>query len=351
MKKKMSLAEILDDRFFELGGFTSLNKSTHFVFGKGGFCSEKKVESINHYFYVKEFYSSEFIYYYPEDLYTFEREEVFSEVNKFLDFELSLGKTRHFDELFAQDFDDLKESLNNHFKKAVLISSEWINTKRPDENKKRVFAKSILSGEGTPYGLWNNRYSVIGITPEILFERKGRNVETLALAGTARRGEDALILSSKKDRVEHDLVVQHILEELKPLSNQIEAGETRVSGFGNLIHLKTPINARLREEIQDAQLINQLSPTAALGGYPKFEALAFLKKTKYFAEFPHRFFGSVFGLNQDESHLGLVMIRNIQFKDESLVIESGAGIVFESELSKEMQEIILKREAIKELLL
>ncbi|NCY26051.1 MAG: hypothetical protein EBX37_14775 [Alphaproteobacteria bacterium] len=43
----------------------------------------------------------------------------------------------------------------------------------------------------------------------------------------------------------------------------------------------------------------------------------------------------------------LVSIRNVQWKKNLVFIESGGGVVAESELIKEMEEIHLKRNTIK----
>ena len=42
------------------------------------------------------------------------------------------------------------------------------------------------------YAYWSGQYAIIGVTPEYLFRKKGRYVQTMALAGTARNSQAQL---------------------------------------------------------------------------------------------------------------------------------------------------------------
>ena len=48
-----------------------------------------------------------------------------------------------------------------------------------------------------------------------------------------------------------------------------------------------------------------------------------------------------------ETKAFLVAIRNVQWKESELFIESGGGVVSESDFSKELEEIHLKRNTIR----
>ena len=87
--------------------------------------------------------------------------------------------------------------------------------------------------------------------------------------------------------------------------------------------------------------------TAALGGYPHKKSQEKLKKLAYYAkEKENRLFGGVFGLDTPNYTLGLVMIRNVQWKSNKYFIHSGCGVVNSSQPEKELKEIINKRESI-----
>ena len=341
----------IDDLFFSRGSFATLDNEQTIVFGKGGFFSEKKISQHDTHFYIKEFYHEKFYYYYPEGLLKVERQTAEKFLEKFCHEKSDYCSAGNFDHLFEADFKSLKEQLKNEFKKAVLVSAERFETTTPLIVRKKAMARSILSGIGSPYGIWDRELAIIGTTPEVLFERNGNALKTIALAGTGRLGEEEILMNSVKDRFEHDVVIQNIMEELFDYSESVEHDATQTCSFAKMIHLKTPIKANLKPNVSNLDIINSLSPTAALGGYPKQEAKKFLQSTQYYEQFPKRFFGSVLGINHGDTHRALVMIRNIQLNDDHIIIETGAGIIKESILENEINEINLKRTSVKELLL
>jgi menaquinone-specific isochorismate synthase len=351
MPTSENLDSWIDDLFFSRGSFATLDNEKTVIFGKGGFFSEKKISKHDTHFYIKEFYHEKFYYYYPENLLKVERQTAEKFLEKYSHEKSQYVTTGNFDHLFEVDFKSLKEHLKNEFKKAVLVSAEKFETTTPLLVRKKAMAKSILSGIGSPYGIWDNELAIIGTTPEVLFERQGNSLETIALAGTGRIGEEKILLDSTKDRIEHDVVIQNIIEELSDFCESLEHDATHTCSFANMIHLKTPIKASLKQNVSNLDIINSLSPTAALGGYPKQEAKKFLQSTQYYEQFPKRFFGSVLGINHGETHRALVMIRNIQLNEDHILIETGAGIIKESIFENEINEINLKRTSVKELLL
>ena len=99
------------------------------------------------------------------------------------------------------------------------------------------------------------------------------------------------------------------------------------------------------------RLTNQLSPTAAIGGSPKILANEFLQtQSLYQQKYPHRKFGSAFGHLEEGAAVGkfVVAIRNIQWDKNGFYIESGAGIVNDSILKQEVNEISMKRNSIRQ---
>jgi isochorismate synthase EntC len=351
MTSEQRIEDWLDSTFFERGTFTVINNDQTLILGKGGFYSEKKIPERDVYFYIKEFFGPKYSYYYPEDLLEVERKDAQAVLAQNLELQINFEETENFDDLFEEDFNILKNELNDHFQKAVLISSEKTGVKNTNDLKKKIMAKAIYSTVGLPYGIWDKDFAIIGSTPEILFKKELNKISTVALAGTAKKGEETHLLCSQKDRKEHDLVITNIMEELGPFCTEVFKSETVIAPFSKMIHLKTPINGVLKPNSEINELVNSLSPTAALGGHPKEKSKDFLVSTKYFKKFPKRFFGSVFGLNYYERHYALVMIRNIQIQQNEMIIETGAGIIQESKIINELNEIRLKRSTVKELLL
>jgi isochorismate synthase len=114
----------------------------------------------------------------------------------------------------------------------------------------------------------------IGATPELLVDKVGTTYRTLALAAThAAPGEQWTI----KEYDEHDYVVRYLLDELKQhgISNVCMDGPNETS-FGRLAHLRTDISFSSARSL--TELVGLLHPTPALCGYPKLQALAFIRE-------------------------------------------------------------------------
>lgn len=339
--------DFLDDDFYNQGAFlTDIDQET-VILAKGGTTSEVSHfdRSNDSVFYLKDFYTDKYLKYSPS--------ETLKVSLKDLRQKLHAPKSKSFeaisndDEIYQEDFRSLKKEFNEELKKVVLVSREDYLYQDNLIDRKTFFIRAIHFEKGLPYGYWNNDHGILGATPEILFSLQDSKLQTLALAGTAKKGEESQLLNSPKDKVEHDLVIQDIVEKLSHLSSQVTKGQTGISEFKNLIHLKTEISAEISPHTSVSSFVSLLSPTAALGGYPTNRALEFLKSSKFGQKYPKRFFGSAFGMTSKDINLFVVMIRNIEFKKDLLSIESGGGVVNSSDLHKEMEEIKLKRAVIR----
>lgn len=338
-----------DSEFFLKGAFITSVDGETITIGKGGshsYVSHFK-ENPRPIFYLKDFFQNSYLAYTPATILECTREELneyLSEIKINAESFPSVGSDDH---LYEKDFQILKNSFNKDLEKVVLVSRETYENFQGEKTIKRLLKKAFEFGAGIPYGFWTEKYGVIGSTPEPLYEIDFDELKTIALAGTAKRGSEKELLSSKKDLHEHKLVVQDIKEKLSPFVLELDISETTTSQYKDIIHLKTEITAVIDDSLDFTELTNTLSPTAALGGYPKDNALKFLGHTLYSKKYPERYFGSCFGLISEDTQEFVVSIRNVQWNEKTLFIESGGGIMPESILAKELEEIHLKRQTIR----
>lgn len=338
-----------DDEFFQTGAFLRL-RSGKYLFGKGGTSTtapELPEVLVPNHFYLKNFYDESIRIYAPREHVLRESLPQFS-VPGGRDIELIATA----DASYEEDFRSLKVALGEGLKKVVLISRSTYSTEDSHETKKNAFLRALSSDAGIPYGLWDSRSGILGVTPEVLFDLREDKLSTYALAGTAPAQEKDSLLRSEKDLREHSFVVQNISEVLREYSSEVKASALKTQGFRNLVHLRTDIEAEVRSQQHLPKILSSLSPTAALGGYPKKRALNFLRSTKYAEAHPGRIYGSALGVQSTEGDVRfVVMIRNLQWKADEIFIECGGGIVAESEFENELQEIRLKRRTCEDLFL
>jgi isochorismate synthase EntC len=338
----------IDNEFWSSGAFLVSEDGETVTFGKA-----LNITRVNSFepdkskaFYLKDFYTDSFLSLRPSSFITISKANILSWLTHWPGDHSHISPVFNDDDLYEKDFKLLKSAFNETLKKVVLISRETYLPFEKEKSIKRLFKRAFEFGTGTAYGVWYQNLGMIGSTPELLFSARGRELQTFALAGTARLGEEEALLNSAKDRHEHDLVIQDICEKLQVFSDSVISDETGIHVYKNLIHLRTNIKAKLKDSISWSELIAALSPTAALGGYPKDLSLKFLSQTHYARKYDRRF-GSAFGIiSEDYQHI-VVSIRNIQWQEGHLFIESGGGVVPDSDFIKEMEEIRLKRNTIR----
>ncbi|MFB9377276.1 isochorismate synthase MenF [Kineococcus gynurae] len=190
---------------------------------------------------------------------------------------------------------------------------------------------------------------LVGASPELLLRRRGPSVSLRPLAGSiprsadpaedARRGEQ--LLGSDKDRREHAVVVEAILEALRPFCRQINAPEPELHATPALWHLATPVTGLLIDrEVTSTHLVAALHPTPAVGGTPRSEALSVIREIEGLDRGCYA--GAVGWQDGDGDGEWVVAVRCGEVSGRRLRIFAGAGIVAGSDPAAELAETGVK---------
>ena len=185
----------------------------------------------------------------------------------------------------------------------------------------------------------------LGATPERLFLKRGNALSTDAVAATCPRGKTSAqdaqlaeeLLQSPKNQREFQVVKQFLEAALSPHSDLLAwEGEDRVLKGSHVQHIHNRLHATLKQATSDADLIEALHPTPALGGYPRDAALALLKEIE---PFDRGWYGGLVGMiSQESTHL-YVAIRSALLQDKELHLFAGTGLVKGSTPEKEWEEL------------
>ncbi len=184
----------------------------------------------------------------------------------------------------------------------------------------------------------------VGATPERLIERRGSELRTEALAGSIGAGEPSAeerLLASEKDRREHAFVVDAIREALAPICSDLDAPEEPgTRRLESIVHLRTPIHARLAEKAHILSLVERLHPTPAVGGLPRDRAVEFIR-THEVAE--RGWYAAPFGwVDANGDGEFVVALRSGLISGDKVHLYAGAGIVRGSDSDAEYAETELK---------
>lgn len=188
----------------------------------------------------------------------------------------------------------------------------------------------------------------VGASPERLFRRRGRIIDSEAVAGTRPRGTSATddarlleeLLQSDKDQREHEYVRLSLREKLRPLSDtfHLDAQPSEMK-LASGRHLVSRAYATLREGVTSLDVLQALHPTPAVGGYPTPEALVAIRLQEPFDR--GWYAGPVGWIGPDAAEFA-VGIRSGLVQPRHLSLFSGAGIVPGSRPDEEWKEIECK---------
>ncbi|MGD0983082.1 MAG: isochorismate synthase [Acidimicrobiales bacterium] len=236
--------------------------------------------------------------------------------------------------------------------KLVLAREVTVNANRPLRQADLLGRLRALHPSCTAFAI----DGFIGATPELLISRDSDRIASLPLAGTAARSGDpdadrraeAALLASLKERSEHRVVVDAIVEALSPVVEQLEVpGGPVIVELRNVSHLGTEISGTLSRRDggypSALELAGLLHPTPAVAGTPVEVALDYLVKLEELDR--DRYAGPVGWVDargDGEWYLG---IRSAIVEGSSARLFAGVGIVADSDPATELAETQLKLQA------
>lgn len=191
-------------------------------------------------------------------------------------------------------------------------------------------------------------YAFYGASPELLAGVQGTAIQTMGLAGSIGRGDtpkadQALsdeLLHSKKDRHEHQIVVDKIRDRLQPLTESLDIPEMGLLKLSNIQHIHTPIQGTLKQADGVLSVVEVLHPTPALGGDPREIAMQVISDLE---PIPRGWYGAPVGwIDSNLDGQFSVAIRSAVAQESRVWVYSGAGIVADSVPQKEWDETALK---------
>ncbi len=187
--------------------------------------------------------------------------------------------------------------------------------------------------------------SFLGASPERLFRREGRSIESEAVAGTRPRGasdvDDARMIDelfrSAKEHREHEFVRISLQEEIASLAAYVTMDTVpSIMRLASERHLVSRLRAIMRERVTSLEVLEALHPSPAVGGYPSENALDLIREQEPFDR--GWYAGPVGWVGVNEAEFA-VAIRSGLVSGSTLRLYSGAGIVRESTPVDEWNEV------------
>ena len=205
---------------------------------------------------------------------------------------------------------------------------------------------------GVVAGPWG---AVCSLSPELFLRRRGREVVSEPIKGTAPRvlsagregtgAEDtrAALAASTKDRAENVMIVDLMRNDL---GRVCEYGSIRVPGLTEprpapgVWHLVSTVTGTLRPGAGDADLLRASFPPGSVTGAPKIQAMRVIAELE--AGGREAYTGAL-GYASPVAGLELnVAIRTLEMRGERIWMGAGGGIVTDSVAERELEECFVK---------
>ncbi len=196
---------------------------------------------------------------------------------------------------------------------------------------------------------------ILGASPEMLVQVKGKTVKTKPIAGTRPRSKDPKrdnelakeLLLDEKERAEHLMLVDLGRNDLgrvcTPGSVKVP-NFMQVEKFSHVMHLVSDVKGQLNPDIHPLQALEACFPAGTVSGAPKVRAMEIINELE-----PCRrgiYAGAVGYVGFNNLLDTAIAIRTLVFSRGTAHIQAGGGIVADSVPEQEYQETVNKAGAL-----
>src|SRR4029077_360793 len=205
------------------------------------------------------------------------------------------------------------------------------------------------------YFLRSGETHILGSSPEMLVRATGRKLEYRPIAGTRPRGRDTAedlrleqkMRSDEKERAEHVMLVDLGRNDLGRVS---EYGSVKVKDlmyverYSHVMHLVSALEGKLRPEFDAIDAFAACLPAGTRSGAPQgggMQVIADLHPTRRGV-----YGGSVLYADFAGNIDSCIAIRTMMMKGKKAYLQVGAGIVADSDPTKEFEECMNKAGAV-----
>lgn len=223
------------------------------------------------------------------------------------------------------------------------------------------FYRALRLINPSPYMFYFNLMDkyMIGSSPEVLVRFEDGKVIIRPIAGTRNRGktieEDTALekelLADEKERAEHvmlvDLARNDVGRVAKTASVKVDALMI-VERYSHVMHIVSEVSGSVQDDKDAVDILKSVFPAGTLSGAPKVKAMEIIEQLEKTARGPYG--GAVGYISYTGSMDTCITIRTAFVDPHGVYIQSGAGIVYDSQPEKEYRETRSKAQALMEAL-
>jgi len=196
---------------------------------------------------------------------------------------------------------------------------------------------------------------LIGSSPEVLVQLEGRRASVRPIAGTRPRGDDAAedaalakeLLADPKERAEHVMLVDLGRNDLGRVCQYGSVQVTEmmtIEYYSHVMHIVSNVHGTLRPELDAFDLMRATFPAGTVSGAPKVRAMEIIAELE--GEQRGAYAGAVGYFGYEGNMDTCIAIRTIVMQGDTVHVQAGAGIVADSDPTREYHETLNKAKAL-----
>ena len=195
------------------------------------------------------------------------------------------------------------------------------------------------------------QFQVLCNSPERFLQTDGSHVETRPIKGTRPRSTDPTedlalaneLQNSLKDRAENVMIVDLLRNDL---GKNCEIGSIKATqlfnlqSFANVHHLVSIVVGKVKQGANAVDILRGAFPGGSITGAPKLRAMQIIEELE-----PNRrglYCGAIGYIGFDGKMDTNIAIRTATIAKDNMTFYAGGGLVADSELNKEYNEIVTK---------
>jgi anthranilate synthase component I len=200
-----------------------------------------------------------------------------------------------------------------------------------------------------------NSFQIFGSSPEVHVKVKNKKVEIRPIAGTRQRGNNdeeelALIkdlLSDEKELAEHLMLVDLARNDIGRvcIPGTVEVTESMtIEKYSHVMHIVSQVEGILEKGKTGVDALRATFPAGTVSGAPKIKAIEIIDALE---PEERSFYAGIVGFIEPGGDLNTcITIRSALKKDDTMILQAGAGIVYDSVPEKEYEETSNKLRAL-----
>jgi anthranilate synthase component 1 len=200
-----------------------------------------------------------------------------------------------------------------------------------------------------------NDFDIIGASPELLVKVEDGIVEIRPIAGTRHRGETEAedqvladdLINDEKECAEHLMLLDLGRNDVGRVSEygSVTIPENMViENYSHVMHIASDVKGKLAKDKDPFDALMSGFPAGTVSGAPKIRAMEIIHELEQ--DRRNIYSGAVGFFDFTGNVNTCIAIRTMLLKDGSAHFQSGAGIVHDSDPTKEFEETVNKAKAI-----